>query len=124
MLRGGAQRLVIVAALVAGAGDGPGAARADRSPDEIGRVLDAKRHRRAFQRCFTRELRSSAFALADRYLKLVVRFTIDEAGRVRQLRVERETTPALDACMIGALRRVRFPATGKRVVVRHPFIFG
>jgi TonB family protein len=99
------------------------ATTASADAETVTRVLGANRHRRAFLRCYTRERRTHAFEL-DGYTKLVVRFTIDESGRPRQLRIERATTPGLDACMLAALRRVRFPATGKRHAVRHPFIFG
>jgi TonB family protein len=129
MLRRPTRRAAIVAALLAmilalsAAVASPPAASAD-TIETVARVLGTTRHRRAFLRCYTRERRANAFELADSYTKLVVRFTIDETGRPRQLRVEQATTPALDACMLAALRRVRFPATGRRHAVRHPFIFG
>ena len=124
MLRATALSAALVLSAPAAVASPPATSASADTAETVTRVLGRNRHRRAFLRCYTRELRTNAFELADGYTKLVVQFTIDETGRPRQLRVEHATTPGLDDCMLAALRRVRFPATGKREVVRHPFIFG
>lgn len=98
--------------------------RADQLSDEdrATEVILTQRH--ALTRCYLRELRSSPDA-AGQYLKILVTMTIDPRGRVRQARVEHSTaSPALDACTVGILKKLRFPRTADGLSLRYPLIFG
>jgi TonB family protein len=98
-------------------------ARADLLTDADRAVEVIRTTRPALTRCYLRELRASP-DVAGQYLKITVTMTIDPRGRVRHARVERSTaSPALDACTIGILKKLRFPRTTDGVSLRYPVIY-
>ena len=94
-----------------------GTGRLDQS--SLQRVL--RRRRRDVQRCYERGLAQNP-ELSGR---VVVQFTINDAGRVDDVRLrENELGSSVGNCITGAVRRWRFDAPeGGSVTVRTPYIF-
>ncbi|MCC6808435.1 MAG: energy transducer TonB [Deltaproteobacteria bacterium] len=89
-------------------------------PQDIARVV--KTRMAAIKECYERELKRNP-KLAG---KVVVRFTIDEEGRVTQASIEENTLgeKAVGACIVSRFERFRFPKPeGGAVPVAYPFIF-
>lgn len=90
------------------------------NPQDITRVVKSRMS--SIKECYERELKRNP-KLAG---KVVVRFTIDEEGRVTQTAIEENTLgdKAVAACIISRFERFRFPKPeGGSVPVAYPFIF-
>jgi TonB family protein len=101
-------------------GAGPGA-RGQLSKDEILEVIG--RHVAEIRYCYEEELERNR-ELAGR---VVVHFVIEASGGVAGARIARSTanSPALERCMLDAIRAWRFPPPrgGGGVEVNYPFVF-
>jgi len=99
-----------------------GDAEIEGSLDEptINRVV--QRHMSGIKYCYERELKRNA-NLAG---KIVLRWTIEESGRVSGIEIEQDTMQNrnVSECMKSKVRTWRFPAPGGgSVLVAYPFIF-
>ncbi len=106
-------------------------------------VLDAKPPKGEVSGAVSPELIKKAMATSKRHLgycyekelvkdpklaaKIAVKFTIGKAGTVTAAKVTSATpsAPGLEACVIGVIKKMRFPAPadGGEVVVNYPFNF-
>ena len=89
-------------------------------PSAIAKVV--KSRLTAVKECYERELKRNP-QLAG---KVVIRFTIEEDGRVAAVTVEESTLgdPAVGSCIVSRFERFRFPKPeGGAVTVSYPFIF-
>lgn len=99
------------------------AARDARSKDEIQRVMAD--HRALVRACYDQALAQNPGISGD----LVVDFTIDPHGKVKQAEVNWSESdlhiPELDTCAVDAIRSLEFPASsrGMESKVSYPFNF-
>lgn len=72
-----------------------------RDPDKVSAVVNS--HNNAIQSCYQRELKRNP----DLKGKLVVRFTIDPTGRVKDVKIIRSTlnNPHIERCVLNRIRR-------------------
>lgn len=87
--------------------------------DETNRVVRARAG--LIRVCYQRALAKQP----DLSGKVVVRFTIAADGTVPRAEVTGTTlkTPAVEACIVAQIKKMRFPAKGAAAVVNYPFIF-
>jgi len=91
------------------------------SPELIKKAMAASKNQLKF--CYEKELVKDP----ELATKISVRFTIGKAGMVTAAAVTSATpsAPGLEACVIGAVKKMRFPAPadGGEVIVNYPFNF-
>ena len=94
-------------------------ATADRTPDEIQRVIKARSG--VFRACYQRQLDRDP-KLAG---KLVVSFKIGADGAVLRSSIASSTLGAKDveSCVLSNFNRLKFPASGADASVTYPFTF-
>lgn len=79
------------------------------------------KHMHELQRCYEVQLLSQPNLEG----KIVVDWTIAPSGAVAEARLASSTlpSPAVASCVLARIRTWRFPAPGRRVKVRYPFVF-
>lgn len=99
--------------------EGPDVESSDCDKNVIARFV--KQRMKAIQGCYEKELKKNPTLKG----KLVVRFTIDERGKVRELEIEENTigNQAVVACIRNTIKIWNFPIKDNECPVAYPFIF-
>ena len=92
--------------------------RAERLPDDVVMKL-LETGRAAFVRCFKKAVQADPTTLS---FKVRVRVELDEDGTITSSSAD-ASDPALTGCLTRATGWIRFPASGKRVVVELPLFY-
>ena len=71
--------------------------------------------------CYERELQKKP----DLRGKIVVKFSIEQDGKVRSAKVESSTLQdaTVEACIVDRFKKMKFPASDEEAVVRYPIMF-
>ena len=93
-------------------------APADRLPDEIVmRLLETGRA--AFVRCFKKAIAADPTEVS---FKVELHVELDDKAAITSSRTD-STNPTLNACLVRSAAWLKFPATGRRVVVELPLFY-
>ena len=115
--------IALVAALALVAPSSASAARVEtRMPSDVHETL--QRHDRQLRRCFDRGLRNTMVTRG----KLVVKFRVSAAGRVRKVAFDRRRSTVrharVERCVSSVFRSIRFPRQGETTWFTSPLVFG
>ena len=102
---------------------GKGSKTANRSSEELSRVINS--HNDAVEYCYKREAKLNPNLKGD----IIVEFVVGYNGRVKNVRITKSSlrNKKVESCMTGRIRGWRFKPIDKRegdVTVRQKYIFG